>query len=91
MTLIVCDVTPFAETVIVAERCVSDVFAEAVAVIVPLFEPDAGLIVNQLADDVAVHDVLLVTVTVLLSPLAIKLSDEGETVNVLVGVEFAGS
>ena len=45
--------------------------AAATAVIVPLFEPEAGLTVNQLADEVAVHDVLLVTVTVLVSPLAV--------------------
>ena len=46
-------------------------FAAATAVIVPLLEPDAGLTVSQLADDVAVHEVLLVTVTVLLSPAAV--------------------
>lgn len=71
VTLIVMEVAPFPETVIVALRCEADVLAEAVAVIVPLLEPDAGLIVNQLADEVAVHEVLLVTVMVLLPPLAV--------------------
>ena len=56
---------------IVAVRCDEVVFAAATAVIVPLFELDAGLTVNQLADEVAVHEVLLVTVTVLLSPSAV--------------------
>ena len=64
-------VIPLPETVIVAVRCDDEVLAAATAVIVPLFEPDAGLIVSQLADEVAVHDVLLVTVTVLLSPAAV--------------------
>ena len=45
--------------------------AVATAVIVPLFEPDAGLTVSQLADDVAVHEVLLVTETVWLPPFAV--------------------
>ena len=61
---------PVPETEIVAVRCDEDVLAAATAVIVPLFEPDAGLTVSQLAEEVAVHDVLLVTVTVLLSPAA---------------------
>ena len=56
---------------IVAVRCDDDVLAAATAVIVPLLEPDAGLTVSQFADDVAVHEVLLVTVTVLLSPAAV--------------------
>ena len=62
---------PEPETVIVAVRCDVDVLAAATAVIVPLFEPEAGLTVNQFADDVAVHEVLLVTVMVLLSPSAV--------------------
>ena len=64
-------VIPLPETVMVAVRCEDEVFAAATTVIVPLFEPEAGLTVNQLSDEVAVHDVLLVTVTVLLSPSAV--------------------
>ena len=64
-------VMPEPETVMVAVRCDVEVFAAATAVIVPLFEPEAGLTVNQLADEVADHEVLLVTVTVLLSPSAV--------------------
>ena len=69
VTLIVL-VIPEPETVIVVVRCEFEVLAVATAVIVPLFEPDAGLIVSQFADEVAVHEVLLVTLTVLLPPFA---------------------
>ena len=54
----------------VAVRCEVDVFAAATAVIVPSFEPEVGLIVSQLADDVADQEVLLSMLTVLLSDAA---------------------
>ena len=47
VTVTVCDGTPVAETVTVAERADVPVFCCAVTVTVPLFEPEVGLTVSQ--------------------------------------------
>ena len=71
VTLIVCVSAPCPETVIVAVRSPFVVFSAATTENEPLPEPDAGVIVSQFADVVAVQLTLLLTVTSLLPPSAL--------------------
>ena len=71
VTLIVCELAPSPETVIVAVRSPFDVLASATTEKDPFPEPDDGVIVSQFSDEVAVQLALLLTVTSLLPPSAL--------------------
>ena len=73
------DVNSPAVKVIVVSRGVVSVFALAVAMIEPSFVPEAAESVSQSAEETAVHEVLLVTLSSFPSPATAKSSVVGET------------
>jgi hypothetical protein len=78
VTVMVCELTPVPEIVIVAVRAVVPGLADAVKVTVPLFEPDAGFNVNQASELAELHPVLevIVNVALLLASALTFISEE---------------